>query len=166
MGKHNLGLMERVILNSIPEPNSGCWLWLGTTNGKYPQLKVKKKNIYAHRISCESVHGCLGELNALHKCDNTFCVNPEHLYPGTQKQNVADCRSRGRLRGGAKIPQKGSERPLAKLTEADVREIIKSDERGIDLAERYGVSAGIISEIRSGKRWKHVHGRGICSRFV
>jgi len=158
MGKHNLPLIVRVLNNCIPEPNSGCWLWMGTTNGRYPQLKVGQKNIYAHRISCEFIHGPIGSLNALHKCDNTFCVNPEHLYPGTQKQNVEDCRSRGRLSGGAKKPQMGSSRPLAKLTERDAAEIKKSTEKGIVLARRFGVSAGIISQIRSGKRWKHVNG--------
>lgn len=158
MGKHNLPLFERVLSQSIPEPNSGCWLWIGTTNGRYPQLKVKNKNIYAHRISCESVHGDIGDLNALHKCDNSFCVNPDHLYPGTQKQNVDDCRNRGRLSGGAKNPQKGSKRPLAKLTEEEVADILLSQDRGIDLSKKYGVTAGIISQIKSRKRWKHVNG--------
>ena len=158
MGKHGLRPIDRVVSNCIPEPNSGCWLWLGTTNGRYPQIKIKKKNVYAHRISCESVHGPIGDLSALHKCDNPICVNPEHLYPGTQKQNVEDCRSRGRPRGGARLPQKGEDRPLAKLKAADVVEIRASSEKGVDLAKRYGISAGIISQIRSGKRWKHVHG--------
>jgi len=156
MGKHNLSLMCRVINNSIPEPNSGCWIWEGTTNGRYPQLKFKRKNIYAHRISCESVYGPLGNLNALHKCDNTYCVNPDHLYPGTQQQNVDDCRARGRLSGGAKKPQKGSQRPMAKLTEQDALEIRNSSEKGVDLARRFNISTGIVSEIRSGKRWKHI----------
>jgi hypothetical protein len=158
MGKHNLPVIDRILVNSIPEPNSGCWLWCGTTNGRYPQLKIKKKNVYAHRLSCESVYGPLGELSALHKCDNTFCVNPDHLYPGTQKQNVEDCRSRGRLSGGAKIPQKGSERPLAKLTENEALEIKNSNEKGIVLARKFGISPGIVSQIRSGKRWKHIDG--------
>ena len=151
-------LIDRVFSLCIPEPTSGCWLWLGSTNGRYPQIKVKRKNVYAHRISCESVYGSLGDLNALHKCDNALCVNPDHLYPGTQKQNVDDCRKRGRLAGGAKNPQKGSQRPLAKLTEADVVEILRSSEKGVDLAKKYGVSTGIISEIKSRKRWKHVNG--------
>ena len=158
MGKHNLSPMTRVINNCTPEPNSGCWIWIGATNGRYPQIKVKKKNVYAHRIACESVYGPMGDLNALHKCDNTLCVNPDHLYPGTQQQNVDDCRIRGRLAGGAKCPQKGVDRPYAKLNDAAVVEIRKSTEKGIDLAMRFNISAGIISQIRSGKRWKHVNG--------
>ena len=156
MGLHNRSLMQRVIDSSIPEPNSGCWLWLGCTNGRYPQLKEKRKNIYAHRIACESVHGELGELQALHKCDNPICVNPDHLYPGTQLQNVRDCIDRGRFKSpGATVPECGSDRYNAKLTEANAVYIRTSSEKGIDLASRFGVTPGIISEIRSGKRWKH-----------
>ena len=158
MGKHNLSPMARVINRSTPEPNSGCWLWVGATNGRYPQIKIKKKNVYAHRIACESVHGPIGELNALHKCDNTLCVNPDHLYIGTQKQNVKDCIDRGRFYRGNPNPQKGMERPLSKLTNADVIEIRKSTEKGVDLARRFSIAASTISEIRSGKRWKHVNG--------
>jgi hypothetical protein len=157
MGQHNLAPMQRVINQSIPEPNSGCWLWLGTTNGRYPQLKIKRKNIYAHRIACESVYGDIGDLQALHKCDNPLCVNPDHLYPGTQLQNVKDCIDRGRFKSPGPInPEKGSDRYNAKLTEADALYIRNSSEKGIDLVKKFGVSKTTVSKLRNGKIWSHI----------
>jgi hypothetical protein len=69
---------------------------------------------------------------------------------------MKDCIDRGRFRAnGAINPEKGSDRYNAKLTEEDAAYIKSSSEKGIDLADRFGVTPGIISEIRSGKRWKH-----------
>ena len=148
---------QRIARKTIPEPNTGCLLWMGMTNGRYPLIKISKKNVYVHRYICEQAHGLPDGYQALHKCDVPMCVNPDHLYPGTQKQNMQDCIVRGRIsRFGARRPQRGAERPKAKLTDQQALEIKVSQEKGSVLSERYGVSKSIISEIKSGKRWRHV----------
>jgi hypothetical protein len=88
-----------------------------------------------------------------HKCDNPSCVNPDHLELGTQKDNVRDMMERGR--GNWRAPN-GEDRHNAILTEDQVRYIRTSDERGKDLAERYGVKQVTISAIRHGRIWKHI----------
>lgn len=101
---------ERIERLSIPEPNSGCWLWIGTlrsnANGlSYGRLVVNsrtdgsRKSVAAHRYSYETHVGAIPVgMNVLHRCDNPSCVNPEHLHLGTQRENMIDCFARGRLK--------------------------------------------------------------------
>jgi hypothetical protein len=88
-----------------------------------------------------------------HKCDNPACVNPAHLELGTQRENVRDMIDRGR--GNWRAP-KGEERHNAILTEDRVRYIRASNERGIDLAERFGVKPTTVAAIRKRRLWKHI----------
>lgn len=78
-----------------PEPNSGCFLWTGTTTASGHGVWKGKA---AHRYVCE---GLTNEKPlALHKCDISCCVNPQHLFPGTHKDNMIDMVKKGRHRGG------------------------------------------------------------------
>lgn len=82
----------------MPEPNTGCWLWTAVTNNHgYGVFWSEGKNLRAHRVSWELHNTTIPkQKSVLHKCDNTFCVNPEHLYLGTQKNNVDDMVNRKR----------------------------------------------------------------------
>jgi hypothetical protein len=88
----------------IPEPNTGCWLWIkgrmGNTREKYryPAIKLKGKMYLAHRHSLEQKLGrkLLDNMCACHKCDTPLCVNPEHLFEGTRKDNQQDSIKKGR----------------------------------------------------------------------
>lgn len=82
------------------EMPGGCWEWLGCINNKgYGRLTYKRKNKYAHRVSYEIHFGVsLTSELVLHKCDNPRCVNPSHLFLGSQKDNMQDCAKKGRHR--------------------------------------------------------------------
>lgn len=142
----------------MPEPMSGCWLWIGSVTshgyGKMGRMLRDKKTIMkaAHRFSWEHHHGPIRDgLCVLHKCDNTYCVNPDHLFLGTQADNVTDMHTKGRC--GA---PKGIRHYAAKLTESDIHAIKISDKKQSELARDFGVAPCTISGVRSGKYWKHI----------
>ncbi len=136
--------------------DADCWNWIGSKNDAgYGKLWFTSKFWLAHRFSY-TIH--CGEIPAgllvCHHCDNPSCVNPEHLFLGTQKDNMIDCGSKGRIRVG---DRKGERHPLAKLTLGDVI-VIKSQvgANQNELARNYGVSSRTINDIITGKNWKHV----------
>jgi len=75
-----------------------CWNWVGATiKSGYGKLRVDKRTCLAHRVSYSLKYGGIPRgLYILHNCDNPRCVNPEHLFAGSQKENVADMISKGR----------------------------------------------------------------------
>lgn len=143
---------EELFNRAIPEPNSGCWLWLGAVD-KYGYGIVKSRpNTYAHRASY-AVHcgeiapgGCI-----LHSCDQPSCINPQHLRVGTQFDNSQDRVKRGRARG-----PKGVAHGSAKLTDDDVRAIRIDPRSSSKVGAEYGVHRAQIGRIRSRQLWSHV----------
>lgn len=122
----------------------GCWIWNGANNGKYGVIKVSGESNFAHRLALESRLGrkIHEGMFACHKCNNTFCVNPDHLYEGTPLQNSMDACLIG---SHAK-----------KLTARDAKEIKQSKRKNADLAREYGVSRVMIGAIKNGKKWRYV----------
>ena len=118
---------DRITLGSVPEPMSGCWIWVGGTNKKgYAHLKYDMKMWRGNRFSWEAFKGPIPiGLCVLHHCDNRLCVNPEHLFLGTDLDNARDRDAKGRhapkcLRG-----------PLNHKTKLEDRTLIPSDSRQI-----------------------------------
>lgn len=89
--------------HTSPEPNSGCWLWLGPKLGKmgYGAVRVKKLFDAAHRINYERFVGPRKPgLVVMHTCDNPMCCNPKHLRLGTIKENNIDKKRKGHCANG------------------------------------------------------------------
>lgn len=108
-----------------------------------------RRHIPVHRLVCERRHGLHPGMDTLHSCDNRACINPEHVTFGTRLQNMGDCSKRGRTSRGIK-------RPNAKLTDSQVLEIRNSKEIQQRIADRLGISQGIVSDIKARKRWSHL----------
>lgn len=139
------------------DTNGGCWLWAyGCDRDGYGQFYlVERPNTKAHRVSWMLFRGPVppGKM-VLHRCDIPACVNPDHLFLGSNRENVADMMSKGRHR-----PTRGEARPMAKLNDIKVREIRRRLARGehpAQIAVSFDVAASQIYGIRSGKAWRHV----------
>ena len=91
-------LLKRLLERSIPEPNSGCWLWLASVvPGGYGQMWNGDKNVRAPRLSYLLHKGDFDpSLIVMHKCDNPFCINPDHLTVGSYSDNMVDMVNKGR----------------------------------------------------------------------
>jgi YHS domain-containing protein len=122
-----------------------CWLWTAATDGKgYGRFD----NMAAHRFAYELYIGPIPDkLFVCHKCDNPPCVNPDHLFLGTQKDNMLDCSRKGRTSSGA-----------YKLNRDQVEQIRERYKPGIvtqaQLGQEFGVSKAAISAITRCTRWK------------
>lgn len=88
---------DTLLSNAIPEPNSGCFLWLGAMNSNgYGLARIDRAMYLAHRLMWTGLHGDPGNLLVLHRCDTPACINPAHLFIGTQTDNMTDCTAKGR----------------------------------------------------------------------
>jgi hypothetical protein len=145
-------MMERFEKKFIPEPNSGCWLWTAAAKGDgYGHFALNNgKPIGAHRASWMIYNGDIPDgMHVLHRCDVRCCVNPDHLFLGTNQDNVQD-----RQRKGRRPPTFGEANPKAKLTAIQVA-AIRADPRSLSkTAAAYGVSRTHIGLIRQNKFWR------------
>lgn len=157
MPTRGLPLKDR-ILGSITLAPSGCWEWsLMRDDDGYGTMRVAGRNVRAHRKAYEAFKGPIPEGHLIrHSCDNPPCVNPEHLLPGTQKDNSDDKFSRGRDRFAD-----GEDHGHTTLTVKQVlaiRQLMSAGESSGVLAARFGVTRGTISNIALGRTWKNVGG--------
>lgn len=132
-----------------------CWLWTGSLTdcgyGRIGRGGRGKGTVTVHRTSWELVHGPVpAGMSVLHKCDVRNCVNPDHLFLGTQADNVADMYAKGRNNNVGPLGEKA---PAAKLNREQVREILAS-KSSIALAQRFGISYRHMRQIKTGVRWQ------------
>ncbi|KKL58211.1 hypothetical protein LCGC14_2227690 [marine sediment metagenome] len=144
----------------MPEPNSGCWLWLAATvpagYGKIGQkIDGQWSTLIAHRVSWLLHRGLIPRgLCVLHSCDTPCCVNPNHLWLGTKADNTADMVRKGRHRFGGGKP--GAQNHQAKLIDGQVKEIrLLLDSASIaSVARQFNMSHSAISKIKHNRTWQ------------
>lgn len=141
----------------VDSSNGPCWSWKGA---KMPSgrgvFSIGGRNILAYRAAWLLFHGPIPHgLLVCHKCDNPECANPDHLFVGTHKDNMADCKAKGRLR---RNPVRGEEASAARLTEPEVLRIRAApvSVKNTELAALFGVTPATIGHIKKRKTWKHI----------
>lgn len=146
-------IKERINANSMPEPNSGCWLWLGPVDDwGYGRFFVDGSLRRAHRVAYKAHVGPIPDgMLVCHKCDVPSCVNPSHLFLGTPLDN-----NRDRHRKGRTVAPRGEASGVARLTADQARIAKYSTERFTVLAARFGVDPRTIAFIRYGRTWRHI----------
>ena len=139
-----------------------CFVWkacLQRANYGHIHTGIANFKIASHRAAWILCEGAIPEGKYVcHKCDNPKCVNPAHLFIGTQKENITDMMQKGRYT--PREPQRGSKCKTSKLCEEDVQCILREwcGRRGqlAELGRRYGVAYQTIGHIVNRDSWKHV----------
>ena len=178
--------IERFMAKVSPEPTSGCWLWVGAVkSNEYGNFLLAGKTQGAHRASYQLFRGPIGHgLYVCHACDMSACVNPQHLFLGTARDNYDDMESKGRRviaeHGGACNPMfgrrhseltrlkmserraglyQGESHPRATVNAETVRNIRRLRVEGHQvkqIAAIVGASFYTVANIVSGKTWTTV----------
>jgi hypothetical protein len=174
LSEHSFGDMratvEQRFWSKVSKSNQ-CWLWtanaLPAGYGKFTlRVDGRQRTLLAHRFSWLLTRGEIPEgQQVLHKCDNPSCVRPDHLFLGTQQDNVDDMIKKGRriistrrnTASGKWVS--GAQHRCAKLQDTDViriRALVASGRTQISVADEFGVSRYAVSLIVLRKRWKHL----------
>jgi hypothetical protein len=147
-------LIERFEAKYIPEPNSGCWLWLGSASGGVRATIRDHGAKYAARVSWELHNGLIADgLLVLYRCDVPLCVNPHHLFLGTHLDNARDKYAKGRGHHA-----KGEAQGSAKLTDREVWEIkqLSGYLSQRKIAKAYGMSQAMVWNVQHERNWRHL----------
>lgn len=156
-GRRGLTVGDRLEFYSMPTTDCGCSLWLGCLNKNgYGQLRLNGRMVYAHRLSWENKNGPIPDgLFALHHCDNPACINPDHLFLGSHKDNSDDKVKKKRHRWNPSPPL-GADNLNAKLTDSDVAKIRASNATQRKIAADFGIAQVTVSKIINRKQWGHI----------
>lgn len=142
---------ERFMRTLNASKADGCWLWAGSiASGRYGSFFIGGRRVAAHRYVYEHFNGPIPDgLDVLHRCDTPRCVNPDHLWLGSHKENMEDRNEKHRQ-------ARGTRHPRAKLTELQVAEIktrLQAGEGVRHTARAFGISYTTARSIRDGRCW-------------
>lgn len=162
-GKNNyrrgVSLAERLAYYSMPEPNSGCLLWIGGGNNLTGYGRVWDSEQHerrpAHVVAWEQANGrkVPPGLFVCHRCDVRLCIEPRHLFLGTHDDNMKDMARKGRGRSGN---VRGSTHGQSILTEDQVSCIRRDRRRASLIAKEHGIAVATVYNLRCGRGWRHV----------
>jgi len=150
---------DRLRRKTVVSESSSCWEWQAArTRSGYGIFSVRGKLTYVHRFSYELHIGPIPVgYHVCHRCDNPSCCNPDHLFLGTDRENLSDMRDKGR---GSDPPKfQGDTHPNAKLSPDDVRTIRARVELGDntnDIAVDFGISRSNVYAVARRETWQHI----------
>ena len=133
----------------VIKSDDGHWYWTGRKDKDgYGKFRVDGKDNRAHRIAWERVNGPMPEgMQALHNCDTPPCVRPDHVFPGTNLDNMRDKMAKGRWWSRYVRPSR------RKIDFEIARQIRAAAGTQIHIADQFGVSQQLVSRIRAGRAW-------------
>lgn len=136
------------------DKSSQCWNWTASKGrGGYGQFRFNGKIVRAHRFSYAEKFGAIAEgLFVCHTCDNTSCVNPDHLFLGSDTENKSDMYSKKRHVFGENHPNA----VLSKETILDIRTDVDNGLSQRVIAKKYDTQRSQVSLIANRKRWNSV----------
>lgn len=144
-GSKKIPVSQRFDSKWTPEPFSGCWIWIASVDPlwKYGCIFVDGRPQRAHRVSWTIYRGEIPKgLRVLHRCDTPECVNPDHLFLGTDKDNVLDMLKKGRAG--------------KKLTVDQVLKIRQDNRPTKVIADDFGIHPVNVRAIQTRKQWRYV----------
>lgn len=141
--------LQLLFERSIPNTQTGCIVWQGCLNRKgYGVISFRGKYRGTHRVVYEMQVGPIPfGLHVLHRCDNRRCVNKDHLFLGTNRDNIED-----------KIAKDRSGKKLNIEKVKEIRAMLDAGNSQPAIAKRFGIHPSIVSRINNGKRWGHMAG--------
>ena len=140
---------EQLIRERSVELDDGCWWWTASTDSNgYGHVKINNVLEKAHRISYEVFNGPITDQWVLHRCDNPTCVNPKHLFLGTNSDNMKDMYQKKRGNTAVEFAQK--------LTLEQAQQIKQAEGTHQAIANQFGIDRTMVGKIKSGVCWKIV----------
>jgi hypothetical protein len=145
-------MLDKILRNSMPEPNSGCLIWLGAVSDGYGMIRIGGRVERVHRVAYRDTKGPIpAGMCVLHHCDNPPCCNPEHLFLGTKLDNAIDRDKKHRC------DRSGVRNGRVKLKIEQVLMIRNEPGLHRNIARKYGVTPDLIGKIKRRELWGHLN---------
>jgi len=153
--------LEQRLMEKVARQANDCWQWTGNHHQYgYGLLKIDGKQIRAHRISWELKNGAIpAGLHILHRCDTPSCVNPDHLFLGTQADNIADKLAKGRQARGERLHSS----KLKVVQVIEIKRLLAAGAKNRTLARQFDVTPTAIRAIAAGRAWKHIPSKEVAN---
>jgi len=150
-------VVARFLADVVDHRNKqSCWVWQGIKNSNgYGRFSLNDKHRLAHKISFEMFVGAIPDgFNVCHNCDNRLCVNPLHLWLGTQSENLKDAVVKGRMFRPDTTGEKNGNRKLDWNQVRTIRQMVANGTLKSEAARAFKVSPSTVGEIVNNKIWK------------
>lgn len=150
-----MNLVERFNRHWLPDAH-GCRIWTGARHRQgYGHFVLNGKVQLAHRVAWFLAYGDHppSDVKVCHTCDIPRCVNPMHLFLGTQRENMRDAAAKSRL---GKADKRGEKNGKSVFSDEQVRSILRDSRKLKEIAHEYECAVSTISMIKTGKNWRHL----------
>lgn len=156
-GTHRHMSTEDRFMQRVRKNENGCWVWLASKDSDgYAHFSAEIGGVKfrkGHRVAYAMFKGDPSGSLVCHTCDNPSCVNPDHLFLGSNGDNMKDKIAKGR----ARVPR-GEESVHAILSEEQAQAILLDARPYLQIATEYGIAAATVGSIKNRESWRHLAG--------